>query len=223
MRYDVILMDIDNTLLDFDAGTRDSLRALLARFGLELTAEREARFHVLNNALWQQYERGEIEKNVIFETRFAQFLGEMDVFMDPLEANEAYAEGLRHSAVLMPHCRELLDALRGRCRLFAVTNGVVTTQLPRLEQSGLNACFEQVFISEAMGCKKPEPEFFDKCFAAMGPVDKSRCLLLGDSLTSDMQGGRNAGIATCLLGKPTDDPRCDYVIQDLLELLPLLD
>ena len=118
---------------------------------------------------------------------------------------------------------ELLDALRGRCRLFAVTNGVVTTQLPRLERSGLNACFEQVFISEAMGCKKPEPEFFDKCFAAMGPVDKSRCMLLGDSLTSDMQGGRNAGIATCLLGKPTDDPRCDYVIQDLLELLPLLD
>ena len=222
MAYDVIFMDIDNTLLDFDAGTRDSLAGLLARFGLALTAEREARFHVINNRLWTAYEHGEIPKSAIFGTRFAKFLGELGVEMDPLEANEVFARGLRQSAVLMPLCLELLDALKGRFRLFAVTNGVVSTQTPRLEKAGFLPYFEQIFVSEAMGCKKPEKEFFDKCFDAIGPVDRSQCIILGDSLTSDMQGGRNAGIATCYLGKNTGDPRCDYVISDLIDFLDIV-
>lgn len=221
MRYDVILMDIDNTLLDFHAGTKESLISLLAGFGLELTKEREARFHVINDKLWTAYEHGEIPKSAIFERRFAEFLGEMGIETDPLEANETYAKGLQQSAVLMPGCMELLNALHGKCRLFAVTNGVVTTQTPRLEKAGFAPYFEQIFISEAMGCKKPETAFFDKCFDAIGPVDKSRCIILGDSLTSDMQGGRNAGIATCYLGSNPDD-RCDYVISELMEFWKII-
>ena len=122
----------------------------------------------------------------------------------------------------MPHAMELLEALKGKYPLYGVTNGVVSTQLPRLAKSRLNEYFDHVFISEAMGCKKPEKEFFDKCFAAIGPVDKSRCIILGDSLTSDMQGGRNAGIATCFLGEDTGDPRCDHVISTLPEFLRIL-
>ena len=221
MKYDIILMDIDNTLLDFDAGTRDSLAALLAAFGLELTTERENRFHQINNRFWTAYEHGEIPKSAIFERRFAEFLGELGIETDPLEANEQFAKGLRESAVLMPGCMELLDALKGRCRLFAVTNGVVTTQTPRLEKAGFGAYFERIFISEAMGCKKPEKAFFDKCFDVIGPVDKDRCIILGDSLTSDMQGGRNAGITTCYLGSNPDD-RCDYAITELSDFMKIL-
>ena len=223
MRYDIILMDIDNTLLDFHAGTKEALTGLLAGFGLELTDEREARFHVINNRLWTAYEHGEIPKTAIFERRFAEFLGEMGIETDPLEANETYAKGLRQSAVLMPGCMELLNALNGKCRLFAVTNGVVTTQTPRLEKAGFGPYFEHIFISEAMGCKKPEKAFFDKCFDAIGPVDKSRCIILGDSLTSDMQGGRNAGIATCYLGEDAGDARCDYAISKLMEFLKIVE
>jgi len=217
MRYDVILMDIDNTLLDFHAGTKEALVGLLAGFGLELTPEREARFHVINDRLWTAYEHGQIPKSAIFERRFAEYLGELGIETDPLAANEIFAKGLQQSAVLMPGCMELLNTLRGKCRLFAVTNGVVTTQTPRLEKAGFLPYFEQIFISEAMGCKKPEKEFFDKCFADIGPVDKDRCIILGDSLTSDMQGGRNAGIATCFLGRDPEDPRCDFVISSLSE------
>lgn len=223
MPYDVILMDIDNTLLDFNAGTREALTKLLAQFDLELTPKREAQFHVVNDRLWKAYEHGEIPKTHIFQRRFAEYLGLFGIVTDPLEANAAYAKWLSESAVLMPHCAEFLDALNGKYRLIGVTNGVVTTQTPRLKKSGLDQALEQVFISEAMGCKKPEKEFFDKVFAAIGPVDKSRCIILGDSLTSDMQGGRNAGIATCFLGRDTGDDRCDYVISDLLELLPILE
>ena len=148
MGYDVIFMDIDNTLLDFHAGTRDSLSSLLEAFGLELTPEREARFHVINNRLWTAYEHGELPKAAIFERRFGEFLGELGIQTDPLAANETFARGLQQSAVLIPGCMELLQALSGRCRLFAVTNGVVTTQTPRLEKAGFLPYFEQIFISE---------------------------------------------------------------------------
>ena len=222
MAYDVIFMDIDNTLLDFNAGTADSLRQLLADFGEELTEERLARFFVINDSLWTAYEHGEIEKSYIFPTRFQRWLGEMGIETDWLAANGRYAEGLQQSAILMPHAMELLDALKGKYPLYGVTNGVVTTQTPRLEKSRLNEYFDQVFISEAMGCKKPEQAFFDKVFEAIGNPDRSRCIILGDSLTSDMQGGRNAGIATCFFGKDTGDPRCDYVIGDLMEFLQVL-
>jgi len=223
MAYDIIFMDIDNTLLDFNAGTADSLRQLLTDFGLELTPERLKRFLTINDELWTAYEHGEIEKSYIFPTRFQRWLGEMGIETDWLGANERYAEGLQQSAILMPHAQELLDALKGNYPLYGVTNGVVTTQTPRLEKSRLDWYFDRVFISEAMGCKKPEKEFFDKVFDAIGNPDKSRCIILGDSLTSDMQGGRNAGIATCFFGKDTGDARCDYVIGDLMEFLGVLE
>lgn len=216
MKYDVILMDIDNTLLDFDAGTAEALTGLLAEFGLALTQQRLDRFLTINADFWEQYESGKIEKSDIFPNRFRKFLLELGIETDWLAANEVYAAGLQRSAVLLPGARALLDRLQGVCRLFAVTNGVTSTQMPRLKKSGLNRYFEQVFISEQMGCRKPETVFFDRVFAAIGPVDKSRCILLGDSLTSDMQGGRNAGIATCFLGR-SDDPRCDFCIDRLTE------
>lgn len=216
MRYDIVLMDIDNTLLDFDAGTAESLRSLLASFGLELTEQRLARFFEINNALWTAYEHGEIEKSYIFPTRFQQYLGEMGVQTDYLAANGMYAKGLSESAVLMPHAMELLKQLKGKVKIYAVTNAVTSTQNPRMEKSGLAPYFDGVFISEQMGCKKPEKEFFDQVFAAIGVTDRSRTIILGDSLTSDMQGGRNAGIATCYFGK-SPDHRCDFCITELTQ------
>ena len=214
MKYDVILMDIDNTLLDFDAGSAAGLTRLLSQFGLQLTQLLLQRFLAINSALWEQYEAGEIEKTYIYPTRFERFLGELGIQTDWLAANEIYGNGLRQSCILVPGARELMERLYGKCRLYAVTNGVTRTQRLRLGRSGLDRYFDRIFISEEMGCRKPETLFFEKVFSEIGPVDRSRCILLGDSLTSDMQGGRNAGIATCFLGAP-GDPRCDYCIDRL--------
>ena len=224
MRYDVLLTDIDNTLLDFNAGSGHAIEKVLTAHGLTYSEERLQDFIRLNDGYWKRYERGEIEKPVIFENRFRDYLALYGVYTDdPLGVNAMYAEGLMEKIFFMPHCMEFLNAVRGKCRLFAVTNGVTKTQISRLRDSGLDAYFEQVFISEQMGCKKPEKEFFDKVFAAIGPVDKTRCLLLGDSLTSDMQGGRNASIPTCLLGTAPNDPRCDYTVRDLMDVIPILE
>ena len=223
MGYEIILADVDNTLLDFDKGSAAGVKNVMDYYGVTYTEERLHQYLAVNDKLWKQYERGEIEKHRIFEQRFAIFMALFGVEAEPLFANDLYVEGLKSKIFYMPHCMEFLHAVKGKYKLYAVTNGVTLTQQVRLAKSGLDQYFDDVFISEQMGCKKPEKEFFDKVFAAIGPVDKRKCILLGDSLTSDMQGGRNAGIDTCFYGNVKDDPRCDYVIHDLMELLPILE
>lgn len=223
MAYEIILADIDNTLLDFDQGSAAGVKNVMEYYGVQYTEERLQQYLALNDSLWKRYERGEIEKETIFKTRFRDFMAAFGVDAEPLFANDLYVEGLKSEIFYRPHCLEFLDAVKGKYKLYAVTNGVTLTQEVRLAKSGLDQYFDAVFISEQMGCKKPEKEFFDKVFAAIGPVDKRKCILLGDSLTSDMQGGRNAGIDTCLIGNAENDPRCDYVIHDLMEFLPILE
>lgn len=223
MAYDIILADIDNTLLDFTAGSHAGIRDVLAHLGIPFTQERLERYLTINHGLWEAFERGEIEKSQIYPTRFARFLDYLGVSEDPMTINTFYMDRVRAHIFYMPHCMEFLEAVHGKYKLYAVTNGDTKTQEVRLANSGIGKYFDGVFISEQMGSKKPEPAYFDQVFAAIGPVDKRRCILLGDSLTSDMQGGRNAGVATCLLGQDTGDDRCDYVISDLMELLPILE
>ena len=223
MGYSIILTDIDNTLLDFDRGSAAGVKNVMDYYGVAYSEERLQQYLAVNDGLWKRYERGEIEKEYIFQTRFRDFMAQFGVEADALFANDLYVEGLKSKIYYRPHCMEFLDAVKGKYKLYAVTNGVTLTQQVRLKKSGLDQYFDQVFISEQMGCKKPEKAFFDQVFAAIGPVDKADCILLGDSLTSDMQGGRNAGIATCLIGDATDDPRCDHVISDLMEFLPILE
>ena len=222
MAYTILLTDIDNTLLDFIAGSHAALRETLEAHGISFTQERLHQYLTINASLWEAYERGDIPKEAIYLTRFRRLFEALGVEADPASVNRRYMEGLRSNIFFMPHCMEFLDAVRGKVKLYAVTNGDTLTQEVRLKNSGIGAYFDGVFISEQMGCKKPEKAFFDQVFAAIGPVDQKSCLLLGDSLTSDMQGGRNAGVDTCLLGHVESDPRCDYVVGDLLEVLPLL-
>lgn len=223
MRYGIILTDIDNTLFDFDKGSAAGVKSVLEYYGVEYTDERLQQYLAVNDALWKQYERGEIPKEHIFKTRFRDYMALYGIDAEPIFANDLYVEGLKAEVFFMPHCKEFLDAVKGKYKLYALTNGVTLTQQVRMERSGMAHYFDGIFISEQMGCKKPEKEFFDMVFDAIGPVDKKTCIMLGDSLTSDMQGGRNAGIDTCLVGTVESDPRCDYIIKDLMELLPILE
>lgn len=189
MAYTILLTDIDNTLLDFIAGSHAALRETLEAHGIPFTQERLHQYLTINASLWEAYERGDIPKEAIYLTRFRRLFEALGVEADPASVNRRYMEGLRSNIFFMPHCMEFLDAVRGKVKLYAVTNGDTLTQEVRLKNSGIGAYFDGVFISEQMGCKKPEKAFFDQVFAAIGPVDQKSCLLLGDSLTSDMQGG----------------------------------
>ena len=224
MKFKAVLIDIDDTLFDFRQSSFEALEKSFEKWGVRFTWDDMPVYEVYNNRLWQQFERGEIPKELIFQERFRLYFAERGLNIDPAAFNKSYRHHLAEGYAFMPHCRELLETLHGRWKVFVVTNGDTYAQESRIARSGLAHLFDGVFISEQMGCCKPEKVFYDKVFAIIGEEYRDCSLMVGDSLSSDMQGGRNAGIPTCFYGKrERADARCDYVIEDLMDLLPILE
>lgn len=224
MRYNAVLIDIDDTIFNFRKSSFEALVESFRRIGRTFTWEDMPGYEVFNNKMWQMFERGEIEKEEIFEERFRQYFAFAGIEADTAAFNACYVEQLSLGINFMPHAEELLQALHGKYKVFAVTNGDTYAQERRIRRSGFEKYFDAVFISEQLGTKKPEKTFYDKVFSIIGEEYRQTSLMVGDSLSSDMQGGRNAGIPTCFYGKKEKaDDRCDYVIEDLLDLIPILE
>ena len=224
MRFDTVLIDVDDTLFDFHKSSFDALVKVFAEIGFPFTETDMREYEVFNDQMWKSYERGEIEKDFIYAERFRRYFASIGLQADAAEINRRYLYELGEGRNFKPHCLELLQALHGRYLVVVVTNGDTYAQERRMERSGMQQYFDYNFISEQLGTKKPEKEFYDKVFETIGPERRKSAIMVGDSLSSDMQGGRNAGIATCYYGKRENaDERCDYVIEDLLDLLPILE
>lgn len=203
-RYSILLFDIDNTLLDFDASEAEAFKALLAKSGMEPEDRLVEEYHQINRRCWELFEEGRIEKEEVLIRRFELFFSGHGVRTDGREEEEIYRSFLRDSAILIPGALGLCRELSREHRLYAVTNGVADTQYRRLSKSGLSPFFTDIFVSEEAGSQKPQKEFFDYCFQRIrnafpegGGPSREEMLLIGDSLTSDMRGGENAGIDTC--------------------------
>lgn len=223
MAFEVVLLDIDNTLFDFHESSFEALVRTFSAHGAAFDRADFARYSSINDELWEAFERGAVEKEAIFDQRFRRYFQERGLRLDPVAFNVQYLHELGFGTHLMPHAKELLQALYGRYKIYIVTNGDTATQQSRIALSGLGCYFDDVFISEQMGCKKPDAIYFDKVFAEIGEQYRKGSLLVGDSLSSDMQGGRNAGVATCFYGPPEKaDARCDYVVTDLMQVLDIL-
>lgn len=223
MKFRAVFLDIDDTLFDFRKSSFEALVTAFAEIGVSFTEADMPHYEVYNNRMWEMFERGEIEKEHIYEERFRLYFAERGIEADTAAFNRKYLYELAEGVNFMPHCAELLRVLHGRVKVFILTNGDTYAQERRIEKSGFAPYFDGVFISEQLGCKKPEKAFYDKVFPLIGEEYRGCTLMVGDSLSSDMQGGRNAGIPTCFYGKREKaDARCDYVIEDLLELPPLL-
>lgn len=196
-----ILWDVDGTLLDFDAAERAAITTLFAEFRLgECTEQMLARYSVINVGFWQRLERGELTKPQILVGRFQQFFSEfgLDVSLAPA-FNERYQLTLGDTIVLRDDCLELIRSLKGKLRQYVVSNGTIAAQTKKLERSGLGALMDGVFLSEQIGVEKPNPAFFERVFEVIRPEALSSVLIVGDSLTSDIRGGMNAGIRTWLV------------------------
>ena len=219
-----VLIDIDDTLFDFRKSSYQALVKAFSEIGFSFGEQEMREYEVFNNQMWKSFELGEIEKEFIYAERFRRYFASIGLNADPVEINRRYLLELAEGRNFMPHCRELLQALHGKYLVVVVTNGDTYAQERRIEISGMAQYFDHVFISEQLGTKKPEKDFYDKVFQVIGPARREHAIMVGDSLSSDMQGGRNAGIPTCFYGKKENaDERCDYVIEDLLNLLPILE
>lgn len=225
-QYRFLLFDLDNTLLDFDAAEQVAIRKAFRDLSLEPTDALIDRYCAINIAQWEAFERGELTRDEVLVRRFALLFGELGLSLDPEHAEALYRGYLGIGHYFVPHAPELLAALAPHYRLFIASNGVADTQESRLASAGIVPCFEQIFISETTGYHKPERAYFDYCFSHIADFDPRAALMIGDSLTSDILGGRNAGIDTCWFNPKHRPGRSDilptYEIHSLPELPELL-
>lgn len=227
-RFDILLWDVDGTLLDFIAAEKAAVQTLFREFGLgECTDEMVERYSRINKEYWERLERGELSKPEILIRRFADFFASegLDASKAP-EFNEQYQVRLGDTVVFCDDSYELLSSLRGRVKQYAVSNGTVVAQTRKLRRSGFDRLLDGVFLSEELGYEKPATEFFDRVFTAIGGPDRERVLIVGDSLTSDITGGNRAGIRTCWYN-PKGEPNltaahADYEIRDLHGILDII-
>ena len=226
--FDVLLWDIDGTLLDFAAAESAAVKSLFREFGLgECPDAMVARYAAINKRWWEALERGEYTKPEILVGRFEEFFAAegIDTSLAP-EFNELYQLRLGDTVAFHDGSYEIVASLRGRIRQYAVSNGTIVAQTRKLKNSGLDRLFDGVFLSEEIGFEKPACEFFDAVFAAPGEVDRERVLIVGDSLTSDITGGVRAGIKTCWYNPRGEENtlgvRVDFELRDLRRLTEIL-
>ena len=197
-----LLFDLDQTLLDFHATEHLSLKAVMEMNGQKFSEEHYDSFKQINKNLWLEFEKGVITKPELFETRFRR-LFEMcgcDLSKEELlKINDDFIDHMSHHGVLMQGVTEFLKRIVNDitdARIFVVTNGVARNALGRIRSTGLDEYLSEVFVSESLGVSKPAAEFFDIVTKAIGEP-KGSCIVIGDSLTSDMLGAKNAGLASC--------------------------
>ena len=196
-RYTTLLLDVDETLLDFKKAETVSLKNALIRAGLTPTDEIVARYHLINDSLWKALERGEIEKEEIKTKRFELFYEEFGFEGDPVETAGLYVYELSRAGFLLEGAREFLDGIQNEFDIYAVTNGIQVVQQGRFNAADINKYFKDVFISERVGYSKPDKRYFDYVLSAIPEKDASKVIVIGDSLTSDIKGACNAGLDSC--------------------------
>ena len=222
-----IFFDLDNTLLDFDGGEAHALSRALRKFGVDPTPAVLSRYHAINLSQWELLEEGKLTKDQVLLRRFDILFAELGAECDSQAVCDLYEGFLAEEHAFVPGARELLEALFPQYDLYLATNGSAAVQRRRLADAGILPYFRNIFISEEEGFHKPSTAFFHACFAAIPGFDPASALMVGDSLTSDIRGGRDAGLHTCWLdrlGRPRrPDIVPDYTVTALNQLPALLE
>lgn len=225
--FEYLFLDLDDTILDFGKAESAAIEKTLLFAGISPTPENKALYSRINKSLWEALERGEVTRETLKVLRFRQLFEALGVDADPREASEEYVRLLGIGHYFLPGAEEAVESLSKKYRLFLASNGNASVQKGRMTSANLYRFFEKVFVSEEIGANKPSAEYFERSFAQIPGFDKSKAIIVGDSLSSDIRGGNNAGIATCWVnpkGLPRREGiRVDYEIKALSELPALLE
>ena len=197
MKYKFLLFDLDHTLLDFDAAEDIALTQLLEEEGVEDIQTYKDYYVPMNKALWKDLEQKKITKAELINTRFAKLFAHFGIEKDGSYLAERYQFFLSKQGQTYLGVEDLLkNLIKQGYELYAATNGITAIQKGRLAQSGLAPYFNQVFISEQLQTQKPDALYYEKMGQQITGFSKEKTLMIGDSLTADIQGGNNAGIDT---------------------------
>lgn len=226
-RFDYVLLDADNTLFDFDRAEHEALKRAMTERGYDFTPENEALYLSINRALWAAFDRGEAEQSWLVVERFRRLTARLGGSHDPARFNTDYLTYLGQASFLLPGALELCRDLAGAgCVLAIATNGLARVQHPRMDSCPIAPYISHLFISEELGAPKPQPAFFAPALERLGVTDKSRCVMVGDNLLSDVQGGLNAGL-TAVWYNPRRSPnptdiRPTFTVETYQELKDLI-
>ena len=222
-RHTHLLLDLDGTVLDFEASQRQALRTTIEALGVDWDDEHARTYARINALLWEAYERREIEATALRSTRWRQFLEALEVEADPDDVGTDYLAIFAAGAHLIEGAAEAVAALAERVTIVAVTNGFGDVQHERLERTGLDQYLAGVVVSDEVGAAKPQQRIFDVAFEVAGHPPRDRVAIVGDSLTSDVAGGRAYGITTIWINPDGADhaphPAPDLTITHLGELV----
>lgn len=222
-----LFLDLDDTILDFHKAERIALAKTLESFGVAPEDEVLARYHVINLQHWERLETGELTRDQVQEGRFRVLFQELGRTVDPVQVTRTYERNLGIGHYFLPGAEEAVQSLHKKYRLFLASNGTASVQEGRLTSAGLYPYFAQVFISQELGYNKPAKPFFDACFARIPGFDPRKAIMVGDSLTSDILGGKNAGLRTCWVNPSHASARPDilpdYEIESISQLEALLE
>ena len=221
-----LLWDVDGTLLDFHAAEKYGMTKCMAEIGVTLTDEMLAVYSVINRSWWERHEQGLATREEIFAGRLRDFFEQYGIMYTDYDGfNRQYQIALGEAVFPMDDSLTLLAELKKTHKIYMVTNGSKLAQELKLAKSGIDKLTHGVFISEDVGVQKPDKAFFDRVQEATGYV-KEETMIIGDSLSSDIKGGNNAGIKTCWYNpkgaKQSGDAKVDYEIRNLWEIVEIV-
>ena len=226
MKRLTLLIDADDTVLDFKNSERDSIIQLCEQYGIDDKESIADKFNQINRRMWDMFELGQITREQIFYSRFEELF---DIYgikgKDIIEVGDQYRENMANSRRIIKGARAFLARISKNHDLYCVTNGITRTQKMRFKASGLDKYFKKLYISQEINLAKPSKEFFDYVLTDIGVYDLQDVYIIGDSLTSDVQGGINSGIKTILFNKenkPIKDIRPNYEVKGYNQLERLI-
>lgn len=223
----IVLLDLDDTILDFQTAEAGAIRRAFAALDIPVTDALIARYSDINRQHWELLEEGKLTREQVLVRRFDVLFAELGLDRSGAEAAARYENELCRGHWFMPGAEALLDAIGEKYRLVIVSNGVEKVQEARLASAGIAPRFAHIFLSERLGAEKPSAAFFARALSQIPDFDPARAVLVGDSLTSDIRGAKNAGLRAVWYNARRRSPRADivpdYVICDLAELPPLLE
>lgn len=225
MGYTTLFFDLDNTLLDFYKAEEKAIAEVLKEFSLPFDTKTVELYSSINSDFWKRFERGEIPKTDIFEGRFKTLLSVLNEKRNTEKLSDSYIKNLAFTYFKVDGADEILDYLKNKgYKIYATTNGFSFTQFNRVKQSGLEPYFSKVFVSEDVGAQKPEKKYFEECISAIDEKNTENILVIGDSQSSDILGGINAGLDTCWFNPMGEEQKyySKYQIKKLTELKNIL-
>ena len=221
-----LFLDLDDTILDFHKAERIAISKTFREFGLEPTDEVLQQYHEINIMHWQMLERGELTREEVLVNRFGVLFEKRGIQVNPERVARTYEKNLGIGHYFLPGAEEAVKRLHEKYRLYLASNGTASVQHSRMTSAGLYPYFEEVFISQKLGYNKPSREYFDACYERISGFDLKKAIMVGDSLTSDIQGGKNGGMRTVWVNPGHKDCGSivpDFQIESITQLEALLE